>query len=158
MFFNLFCTTSVVLEALQAGGYCLSMFSRPQERLLHLKLRVDDYQCFNCVWECVSTICKNICSPCNRGYRCFCGCRNASRLFGKSFLSRVCTVTNIFTLVPVGTPYNVYHLQKIIQVGAVPDILHVQERAYTIRKMIKARKSTLSGLCDIIILNNTTSG
>ena len=45
----------------------------------------------------------------------------------------------------------IYHLQKRIQVGAVPDILQVQERAYTIRKMIKARKSTLSGLCDIII-------
>ena len=44
-----------------------------------------------------------------------------------------------------------YHLQKRIQVGAVPDILQVQERAYTIRKMIKARKSTLSGLCDIVI-------
>ena len=37
-----------------------------------------------------------------------------------------------------------YHLQ----VGAVPDILQVQERAYIIRKMIKACKSTL---CDIII-------
>ena len=48
----------------------------------------------------------------------------------------------------------IYHLQKRIQVGAVPDILqvHVQERAYTIRKMIKARKSTLSGLCDTIIM------
>ena len=45
----------------------------------------------------------------------------------------------------------IYHLQKRIQVGAVPDILQVQERAYIIRKMIKARKSTLSGLCDIII-------
>ena len=45
----------------------------------------------------------------------------------------------------------IYHLQKRIQVGAVPDILQVHERAYTIRKMIKARKSTLSGLCDIII-------
>ena len=45
----------------------------------------------------------------------------------------------------------IYHLQKRIQVGAVPDILQVQERAYTIRKIIKARKSTLSGLCDIII-------
>ena len=45
----------------------------------------------------------------------------------------------------------IYHLQKRIQVGAIPDILQVQERAYIIRKMIKARKSTLSGLCDIII-------
>ena len=45
----------------------------------------------------------------------------------------------------------IYHLQKRIQVGAVPDILQVQERVYTIRKMIKARKSTLSCLCDIII-------
>ena len=41
-----------------------------------------------------------------------------------------------------------YHSQKRIQVGAIPDILQVQERAYIIRKMIKARKSTL---CDIII-------
>ena len=45
----------------------------------------------------------------------------------------------------------IYNLQIRIQVGAIPDILQVQERAYIIRKMIKARKSTLSGLCDIII-------
>ena len=112
----------MVLEALQAGGYCLSMFPRLQERLLHLKLRVDDYQCFNCVWECASTIRKNICSPCNRCYRCFCGCRNASRLFGKSFLSRVCTVTNIFTLVPVGTPYEALR-EKVVILGRFQGIL-----------------------------------
>ena len=29
----------------------------------------------------------------------------------------------------------IYHLQKRIQVGAIPDILQVQERAYIIRKL-----------------------
>ena len=60
--------------------------------------------------ERVSVIRKIVSSPCVHGNKYF----------------HACTGSN-----------TTYHLQKRIQVGAVPDILQVQERAYTIRKMIK---------------------
>ena len=106
------------------------MFPRAYECLLDLKLRVDDYQCFNgcgnaslpCtklftsrisavfdilrLQERVSVIRNNIC---DYGFQRFHGCRNMHISFAKMLTACV---------------------------GAIPDILRVQERASTIRKML----------------------